>query len=351
MKTIYVCSTMAFSGKTLISLAIGTYLKEKGISFTYRKPVGNRPTFLNGVIVDEDALFVSQALGISVPPEELSALILTQDLLVQGFKGKTKNLFEKVLKTCREVFKTEEILLSVGYGNLYSGTFLNISGLSLAKALKARVILVVRYEGEYIVDYVLKAIEDLEGLKVGLVFNDLSPEDFYNYKDLIRPFFEAQGISILGEIPHDDILASVSVKELKEYLGAKLLGNVSEDRLVKHFLIGGMQVDKAIQYFRQTPDFGVIVGGDRSDIQLAAIETGAVCLLLTGGLYPNEIIMAHAEEAGVPILILQEDTYSVARKVEHLPMKTRIRHPQKLTRALELGRKYIDQEILQRLLD
>ncbi len=351
MKTIYVCSTAGFSGKTLVSLAMGTFLREKGIPFTYRKPVGNRPVFLNDTVVDDDALFVAQTLGLDIPPETLSAVILTQDLLVQGFKGEAKGLFEKVVEACKGTIQDEEILLLGGYGSLYSGAFLGISGLDLAKALEARVVLVVRYEGEYVVDYVLKAVEDLKGLPVAVVFNDLTQADFYNYKDLVRPFLQAQGIPILGEIPHDDLLAAVSVKELRDYLGAKLLGNMAEDRLVEHFLIGGMQVDKAIQYFRQAPNFGVIVGGDRSDIQLAAIETGAVCLLLTGGLYPNEIILARAEEAGVPILILQEDTYSVARKVERLPMQTRIRHPQKLARALELGRRHLEEGVLKQLLN
>ncbi len=350
MKPIYVCSTAGFSGKTLVSLAVGTFLKEKGVAFSYRKPVGNRPVFAGDVVVDDDALFVAQTLGLDIPPGELSAVILTQDLLVQGFKGEVSGLFEKVLDSCQKAGQDQEVLLLGGYGSLYSGAFLGISGLALAKALKARVVLVVRYEGEYVVDYILKAVEDLEGLPVAVVFNDLSQADLYNYEDLIRPFLQKKGISVLGEIPHDDLLAAVSVKELKDYLGAKLLGNVGEDRLVEHFLIGGMQVDKAIQYFRQAPNFGVIVGGDRSDIQLAAIETGAVCLLLTGGLYPNEIILARAEEAGVPILILQEDTYSVARKVERLPMQTRIRHPQKLARALELGKKHLKEEVLEALM-
>lgn len=342
MKAVYVCSTSGFSGKTLTTLGIGRFLKEEGLSFTYRKPVGNRPVFEDGVVVDDDALFVARTLGLEIPLEELSSLILSQDLLVKGFKGEAGDIFTKVLADCQKAGEGVEVLLLGGYGSLYSGAFLGVSGLALARALKAHIVLVVRYEGEYVVDYILKAVEDLQGLPVGVVFNDLGEEHLYNYRDLIKPFLESRGIGILGEFPHDPVLAAVSVKELREYLGAKLLGSLKEDRLVEHFLIGGMQVDKAIHYFRKAPNFGVIVGGDRSDIQLAAIETGAVCLLLTGGLYPNEIILARAEEAGVPILILQEDTYSVARRVERLPIQTRIRHPQKLARALEFARTHLD---------
>ncbi|MBX6422795.1 phosphotransacetylase family protein [Thermosulfurimonas sp. F29] len=350
MKTIYVCSTTPFAGKTLTTLMLGDYLREKGTSFTYRKPVGNRPTMIEGTLVDDDALFVARTLNLTISPSELSSVLLTQDVLVKALRGETGGFFHQILDFCKQAGEKDEFLLLGGYGSLYSGTFLGISGLTLAKSLHARVVLVVRYEGEDVLDYVLKAAEDLEDLLLGVIFNDISPADFPNYNDLIRPFLEKRGISILGEFPHDDLLAAVSVGELREYLGAKLLGNTGEDRLVEHFLIGGMQVDKAIQYFRKTPNFGVIVGGDRSDIQLAAIETGAICLILTGGLYPNEIILTRAEEAGIPVLVLPEDTYSVARKVEHLPLQTRIRHPRKVQRARELGRTYLRKELLDQLL-
>ncbi len=350
MKIVYITSIAGFAGKTLTTLGIGTFLKERGITFTYRKPLANRPVFQNDIIVDDDAYFVAQTLGLDVPLEELSSLILTQDVLVQGFKGELEGAFAKILTHCQKAAQQGEVLLLGGYGSLYTGAFLGVSGLALAKSLGAKVVLVVRYQGEYVIDYILKAQEDLEGLSVGVIFNDLTEPLSYNYRDLVRPYLDRKGLKILGEIPHDPLLAAVSVKELKEYLGAKLLGSLREDRLVEHFLIGGMQVDKAIQYFRRAPNFGVIVGGDRSDIQLAAIETGAVCLLLTGGFYPNEIILARAEEAGVPILILDDDTYSVARKVERLPIQTRIRHPRKTARALELTRKHLNYDLLQEFL-
>lgn len=350
MKTIYVCSTVGFAGKTLTTLGIGQFLKEKGISFTYRKPVGIRPVFKDKVLVDDDALFIAEFFKLDVPPEELCPVILSQDLIVQGFKGQVDHLMTEVVSASKAAGEGVEVLLLGGYGGLYSGAFLGLSGEKIAKALEAKVVMVVRYEGEYVVDYLLKAFEDLgPELFGGVIFNDISEENLYNFRDLIQPFLGKKGLKVLGEIPHDSVLAAVSVKELREYLGAQLLGTIKEDRLVEHFLIGGMQVDKAIQYFRKAPRFGVIVGGDRSDIQLAAIETGASCLILTGGLYPNEIILSRAEEAQVPILVVHDDTYSVARRVEKLPVQTRIRHPEKLARALELTKKYLDYQGLEEL--
>jgi predicted transcriptional regulator len=57
-----------------------------------------------------------------------------------------------------------------------------------------------------------------------------------------------------------------------------------------------MNADKAIEYFKKSKNKAVIVGGDRPDIILAALETPTACVVLTGGLYPNDILLAKAEE-------------------------------------------------------
>jgi len=106
--------------------------------------------------------------------------------------------------------------------------------------------------------------------------------------------------------------------------------------LVEHFLIGAMQVDKAIEYFRKIRNNAVIVGGDRSDIQLSAIESGSVCLILTGELYPGEIILSRAEQKDIPILVVREDTYSVAKKLERLSVRLRLRDKAKVDRGMNL---------------
>ena len=53
-------------------------------------------------------------------------------------------------------------MLIGGYGSIYTGSFLGLQGLKVIKRLNAKVIIVVKYEGEYIVDYVLQAKKILE---------------------------------------------------------------------------------------------------------------------------------------------------------------------------------------------
>lgn len=345
---IYVASTGPYAGKTLTLLGLGKALEGKDIRFL--KTLGNRPLARNGVLLDEDALVVAEALALEQEKSSLCGIVLTQDLLVEALKGGSLPTKETILRQAQTLEKEGEVLLASGFGTLYSGKFLGASNLELALALEAKVVLVARFEGEFVIDYLLQARQDLGERLKAVVINAIEEEARPLYEELVRPFLQKEGFEILAEIPRDNLLQAVSVSELRDFLAARVLVAGREDRLIERFLIGGMQVDKAVTYFKKTPNFGVIVGGDRSDIQLAAIETGAVCLILTGGLYPNEIILAKAEEHEVAVLVVPDDTYSTAQKVERLPLVTRLRHPSKLKRAFEITERFFRHEILDRLL-
>ncbi|WP_456431162.1 phosphotransacetylase family protein [Thermosulfuriphilus sp.] len=331
-KTIYIASTGRYAGKTLTTLALGYLLDRKGISFSFFKPVGISPRFEGGQLIDDEAHFVAQALkGQSLPRTDgLCPVILSQDLIVRGLRGEVQGLLKRIVSGHGQLASRGRPILATGAGGLYSGGFLGISGIEVARALEAKVILVARYGNEDLVDELLRAREILGEELLGIVINGIKVEDRPNFEELILPFLHSQELRVIGSLPHDDLLAAVSVANLRDFLGARLICRPDQEgRLVEHFLIGGMQVDKAISYFRRTPNFGVIVGGDRSDILLAAIETGAHCLVLTGGLYPNEIIISRAEDHQVPILVLQDDTYTAARRIDQLQKQIRLRTPKR----------------------
>jgi hypothetical protein len=86
----------------------------------------------------------------------------------------------------------------------------------------------------------------------------------------------------------------------------------------------------------------VITGGHRTDIQLTALETDTCCLVLTGGVAPNDHILNRAQEAGVPILVVQEDTLLTVEKFENLMGRLRIREKAKIDRGVELVRGNVD---------
>ena len=97
-----------------------------------------------------------------------------------------------------------------------------------------------------------------------------------------------------------------------------------------------MQVENFMTYFRRNPNSAVIVGGDRADVQLVAIEGNCPCLVLTGNLYPNDIILSRADTLNVPIVMVRQDTYTVAKKMEALLSRHKMRDVMKIRQGAQL---------------
>ena len=347
MIALYIGSTGGYTGKSLVSMGLGHTFRKDGFRVGYFKPVGILPVKVNDTLTDTDAWRIYRALELNDPLTEICPVVLTQELAVKSYSRELKGLLTKIVQSFNILSKDKDIMLIGGYGSIYTGSFLGLQGIKVIKRLNARAIIVVKYEGEYIVDYILQAKKDLGDRFIGVILNKVTREHRESVEEYAAPFLKRKGIDILGILPHDPVVGSVTVEELNEMLGSKVLCcHEKLGNLVENFLIGAMQVDKAIEYFKKTRNNAVIVGGDRSDIQLSAIESGSVCLILTGELYPSEIIIAIAEQKNIPLLVVREDTYSIAKKLEKLSVRLRLRDKSKVERGMTLVSENVDFSLL-----
>ncbi len=347
MISLYVGSTSGYTGKTLITMGMGSNFKKDGLRVGYIKPVGILPIKVDDILTDNDAWRIYRALELKDPISEICPIVLTQELAVKSYLKDVKGLLPKIVKSFNQMSKDKDVMLIGGYGSIYTGSYLGLQGLDVIKKLNSRVVIVAKYEGEYIVDYVLQAKKDLKDKFLGVILNKVTMEYKQSADEYAVPFLKRKGVDILGIIPHDPIVGSITVEELNDMLGGKVL--CCHDKLgnlVEHFLIGAMQVDKAIEYFRKIRNNAVIVGGDRADIQLSAIESGSVCLILTGELYPSEIILSRAEQKNIPLLVVREDTYSIAKKLEKMSVRLRLRDKAKVERGVDLVTKNVNFPLL-----
>lgn len=347
MISLYVGSTAGYSGKSLVSMGLGHKFKKDGFRVGYFKPVGILPVKVDNILTDNDAWRIYRALELKDPISEICPVVLTQELAVKGYLKDIKGLLGRIVKSHQRLSEDKDIMIVGGYGSIYTGSVLGAQGLNVIRRLKAKVVIVVKYEGEYIVDYILQAKKDLNDKFIGVILNKVTPEYKQGAKDYVVPFLKRKGVDILGIIPHDSIVGSITIEELNDMLGGKILCCHDKlNNLVEHFLIGAMQVDRATEYFKRIRNNAVIVGGDRADIQLSAIESGTVCLILTGELYPSEIIISRAEQRDIPILVVREDTYSVAKKLEKLSVRLRLRDKAKVARGMDLVMENVDFPLL-----
>jgi hypothetical protein len=87
----------------------------------------------------------------------------------------------------------------------------------------------------------------------------------------------------------------------------------------------------------------MITGGDRPEIQAAALDApGIEALLLTGGLRPSGALLGRAEDAGVPVLLVQSDTTTAIERVEGVLRSGRARDRTTVTEMGSLLADYAD---------
>jgi BioD-like phosphotransacetylase family protein len=175
------------------------------------------------------------------------------------------------------------------------------------------------------------------------VFNRVAPSEVPFVREVVRPYFEAGGIRVYGVLPVDPVMQSISVRALADGLRASVeSGSDRLETMIERFCVGAMDVEGALRVFRRIPRKAVFTGGMRADIQLAALETDTRCLVLTGGVPPDERIRTRAAELGVPVLVVKEDTMTAVERFEQLLGRLRIREREKIERGVSLVRDRVD---------
>ncbi|WP_027185929.1 phosphotransacetylase family protein [Desulfovibrio inopinatus] len=343
MAGIYVGSTSGYSGKNMVVMGLGLRLQKEGYDVAYMKPVGALPKEVNGKLGDEDAFFVQDILGLDEDPELVTPVVVTQDFKVKAFSGKCSDLMGNILRSYDAISKDKDVTIVAGSGSMYSGRYCNVDGIQVVQTLGVKTIVIDRFQKELNYDYLVVLKDTLGENLLGVILNDIAPNLIDEVETLIAPFLERNGVKVLGVIPRDPLMGAIKVADLADRLGGKVISaHHKSDRIVESFLIGTMQVENFMTHFRKHKNSAVIVGGDRSDVQLVALEGDSPCLVLTGNLYPNDIILTRSEVLEIPIIVVRDDTFTVAKKMEAILERHKLRDVIKIRQGAQLVSSNID---------
>ena len=348
MSTLYITSMGPSAGKTGLCVGLGKRFLADGFSVGYMKPLSLQAKSVAGEAVDEDARFVQQCFDLPEPMETLVPVALTPERVKAILQGEETTDYEaKLLKAFAQVEQSRDIVLLEGGTSLREGYMVGLSTPHVADLLHAQELVVVRYSDQGVVDDALTARKRLGETLLGVVINVVPRPRMEFTETVIRSFLKERGVNVFGVLPQERLLQSLSVQELVDVLAGEVLCCADElDQLVEHLMVGAMSVDSALTYFRRKPNKAVITGGDRPDIQLAALETSTRCLVLTGNLHPSPIILGRAEELCVPMILVPHDTLTTVEIIERFFGKTRFHQGKKISRLSELLEQRFDFQTL-----
>jgi len=301
MKNVYLASVGARSGKSVISLGLAMNYPGK---VGFYKPFRESLIKIGDEVMDQDASLMAEVLRLE-EGRRLSPFFydifepVSMDNIVSGYN---------------ELCKGKEFMIIEGSKDFANGCTHRLSHIDIAEALDAPVVLVATTSYQSIDSvFMFKDLCDQRNIEMcGVILNKCSesPE---------RKFLEGRGINVLGEVPVMPELRTFKVSEISEKMDAKVIaGEKGLDNVVENMLVGAMSTQTAIRYMRRSKRKAVITGGDRSEIQLAALSTDTSCMIVTGGLRPSRMVLSRADELNVPVLMTNEDTLTVTETIEHL---------------------------------
>ncbi|MFQ5878931.1 MAG: DRTGG domain-containing protein [Dehalococcoidia bacterium] len=216
----------------------------------------------------------------------------------------------------------------------------------MVEALGARALLVARYQEGLAVPELRVAAAELGHALLGVVATAVPPRRCQEAASALA----AAGLRCLGLLPEDHILASFTVAQLQDTLATQLLVHGDLDQVVERVVIGPVSADPGRDYFSRFPRKAVITRSHKPDLQLAALDSGTVCLIVAGGRHPLEYVKARAEEEEVPLLLTTKSTLEAARALEEVYGWARFQGQLKVERASELVAAHLDHDTLVRSL-
>ena len=117
------------------------------------------------------------------------------------------------------------------------------------------------------------------------------------------------GLRPLTLMTEDRGLAAPSVGEIGDALGAELLyAGDNESATVEDIVIAPVFADPAQPHLRRFAAKAVLAPFNKTDLHLAAIETAATCLVITGGRQPSPYVLDRAQGEATTVLLAPDET-------------------------------------------
>jgi len=326
---LYVVSSEEAAGKTTIGAGVGKYLLGDGKKVGFFKPIiaDKRP----GEDGDTDTVFIKQVLALSEPVDSLCPLISGEGPLAN-----------KVKQAYAKVSQGKDVVIVEGRCGQSPDDNLSKASYQIVEALKAKVIIVAGYSTQSSTAKFINTYKGFGKNLLGIVLNKVPRSQLKRVSDGISPQFDEAGINILGILPEDRALLTLTIGELADYIQGEILNNAEKSaELVENFMVGALTINTGLDYFSRKTDKAAVVKDNRPDMQLSALETSTKCLVVSGNTAPVYSVRYRAEDKGIPIILTKSDPSTIVESIEDALDKARFNQEKKLPKLTQIMEQHL----------
>lgn len=364
MKHIYVAATGQHVGKTTSTLGLVANLLEQGFKTGYCKPVGQKFVSFDDMIADKDAVLFGKVIGFDVDPAIHSPVIIGQGVTKAYIEDPRQFQFAEAIDfAAAELGKQYEVVVYEGTGHPGVGTVCELSNATVARRLKAGVIMIVEGGIGRTIDKLNMCLSLFKANDVpllGVIVNKVLPEKIEEIDFYLSKKFEQMGIPLLGILPYDRTLSFPIMETVKQAVSGKVLLN--EDCMNNRVedIIAGSLVD--VEEFSRFQNILLVTSIRRLNEAIAKVERISEMKGLEESPLSGVIVTGDGRHARwydtadlnspyfikhkIPVITTKLDTYGSVVKTSRIEVKINTRTPWKSKRAIELIRENLDFDLL-----
>ena len=343
MSKLLITSTREGSGKTSIISGIASVVDKK---FGYIKPFGDRLIYYRKMNWDHDTLLINQLWDLGLESEDMSMGFSHFRLRYVDQEDSIKKF---LIEMAEKAAAGKDLLFIEGGKDLTDGSSIGFDSLSMAKYLGCKMIVVVCGDADRVLDDItfLKKYRDMTGVHLkGVIVNKVHDVD--EFKTTHLKTINDMGIQVLAVIPYKETLTYFTMKFLADKFSSRIIaGEKGLNNVVKNILVGSMATSEALKNpLFNTENKLIITSGDRTDLILAAIESNSSGVILTNNIVPPSNIISKASDRDIPLLLIQQHTYHIARQMDNFEALVTKDDSEKLQLLSQLAKEYIDTDLL-----
>src|ERR1700760_2417270 len=299
---IFIAATEQNAGKTTTSLGLFSALQKRLGRIGFIKPVGQRFVEIEGKRIDEDSGLMNETFGVQTPLEAMSPIAVEPDFTRRYIEDANHEfLVKRIQHSFDRAAWEKDFVIIEGTGHAGVGSVFDLSNATVAKLLKAKVVIVSRAGiGRPIDEIALNlALFEKQGVEViGAIINKVVPEKMAMLKEYATRGLAKLGLPLLGMIPmHTELWKPTVNQACLRLKGEFIAGAQHKRRRIAKVGVGAMSPRNAGKLLQ--PGTLIITPGDRDDIIELILNDDArnggkaplAGVVLTDGILPPEPLL------------------------------------------------------------